>query len=118
MDVGAVIGYSRRMTSDVSPPRIPLTLPAQPERVSHYSPKGRVGKAWAYAWAELDANRDIFLDGNDLATRSAETEGLSPATMVGVLSRAAKAGLLERGYEVVVGDRGPRTRTQYRIPQS
>lgn len=106
------------MTSDVSPPQIPLTLPAQPERVTTYSPRGRVGRAWAYAWTALTAAGDSWLDGNDLAAESAATEDLADATMVGVLTRAATAGILERTHVVTDGQRGPRKRTQYRIPQS
>lgn len=112
MDVESEIGYSRRMTNDVVP-LIQVTSPP-----THFSPHGRVGKAWQAAWALMVAKGAEFTDANELAAESANTQGLSPATMMGVLSRQAKAGVLERDYNVVDGTRGPRKRTQYRIPQS
>jgi hypothetical protein len=114
------------MTNDVSPPTIeapaiPLPMPAQPARVSTYSPKGRVGRAWAHAWKVLNDHKAAgpgYVDGNDLAAEAADSEGLATATMVGVLTRAATAGLLEKSHVITDGTRGPRKRTQYRIPQS
>jgi hypothetical protein len=119
MDGRGEIGYSRRMTNDIAPP-IPTTS-APRQRVvlrSYPDPSTRLGRAWQYAWKHLAENREIWVDGNELADVAAETEGLSAATMVGVLTRAATAGVLERTHVTVDGTRGPRKRTQYRIPQS
>ena len=41
---------------------------------------------------------------------------LAPATLVALLSRAAKAGILEKDHRPVQSKRGTRSRTFYRIP--
>lgn len=105
------------MTNDIAP-LIPLT-PQPRVRMNNYpDPATRLGRAWAHAWRQLQQNQDVWVDGNELADVSAESEGLAAATMIGVLTRAATAGLLERQHITVQGDRGPRKRTHYRIPQS
>jgi hypothetical protein len=116
MDGRGEIGYSGRMTNDIAP-LITIRAPA-PKRPRPYpDPATRLGKAWQVAWDKLRADGG-FIDGTELSVLSAETQGLSPATMNGVLARAATQGLLVREYNVVDGTRGPRKRTSYRIPQS
>lgn len=64
---------------------------------------------------DAEGDTDGYVDGIWLATQAAAISDLSPETMKGVLSRQAKAGLLERVHETLSGSRGPRKRTFYRI---
>jgi hypothetical protein len=87
-----------------------------------YPSKGaQLGPAWTKIWRALERSGSEFQDGHELAARVAKTTGLAPATLVALISRAAKAGLLEREARQVkvkiVKRSGMRTRTFYRIPE-
>lgn len=97
-----------------SPPDIPNAQHPQ----GGYPSKGRrIGPAWREVWAALTAASD-WLDGCKLAESVAPKHDLAPATVLVLVSRAAKAGVLERTHRTVMGPRGPRPRTHYRIPPS
>jgi hypothetical protein len=86
-----------------------------------YPSKGaQLGPAWTKIWRALERSGD-FEDGHELAAKVAKATGLAPATLVALISRAAKAGLLEREprqVEVKILERsGLRVRTFYRIPE-
>lgn len=94
-------------------------IPAEaPEIHPGYPYKRRLFPAWQAAWDKL---RDAMLSGNEaldgrvLADEVAPEHGLTPQTLVGVFSRAAAAGLLERELRPVESTRGVRHRTFYRI---
>jgi hypothetical protein len=93
------------------PPWIPI--PGYETGYPH--PSRKIGQAWAAVWSELQGATD-WVDGVDLANRTATEVGLKPVTMIGVMSRAAAAGLLERSLVKVDTQRGPRQRTHYKIP--
>jgi len=79
----------------------------------------KLGPAWRATWDQLDKasrTQDPFLDGRDLAAEVAPDYGLAPATLVALLSRAAKAGLLNKEIRPVESTRGHRNRTFYRVP--
>lgn len=87
----------------------------RPGQTSGYPSKGaKVGPAWDEIWRRLEAAQDA-LDGRELAAAVAPTHDLQPATLVALISRAAKAGILSREPREVTTGRGPRTRTFYRI---
>lgn len=81
-------------------------------------PTTGLGRAWADAWAELVAAGGDYLDGVELATRTAAPHGLKDSTMVTLFTRAATAGVLERTHKPAETTRGVRTRTFYRVPQA
>lgn len=93
-----------------------------------YPSRGAVlGPAWAEIWTELEAAQD-YIDGLELAVRVAGRTEAQPATLVALLSRAARAQVLDRAPRVVTvpivrggspGEPGQvrRTRTFYRISQ-
>ena len=81
-------------------------------------PATNLGKAWAAAWAELSAASPEWLDGVELAKRSAPVSGLAAVTMVTLFTRAATAGVLERDHRPAPTTRGIRQRTFYRVPQA
>jgi hypothetical protein len=59
-----------------------------------YPTKGRkIGPAWQDAWRVLE-KANGFLDGKVLSEKVAPRHDLSPSTLVAILSRAEKAGLL------------------------
>lgn len=104
-----LVGYSVAMTTSTVPDITP-----------GYPSKGKqLGPAWNRIWAELDATD--YKDGQEIARAVAAETGLSPATLVAVISRAAKAGLLltrPRRVEVPMEGRDTpvvRIRTHYRI---
>jgi hypothetical protein len=81
-----------------------------------YPSKGvKLGPAWLAMWRKLGKAGDEFLDGRSLAESVAPGHELAPATLIALLSRAAKAGLLEKDSRMVKGTRGMRPRTFYRI---
>jgi hypothetical protein len=88
-----------------------------PDLTPGYPSKGpRLGPAWADIWRALARVPDDFQDGYPIATRVAEKHGLSPSTLIGLIKRAATAGLLDREPKMVnTGKRGNRARTHYRI---
>jgi hypothetical protein len=80
-----------------------------------YPSKGRkLGPAWQEIWDRLRMASDA-LDGRVLADEVAPRHDLSPSTLVALLSRAAKSGLLTREPRFVTTGRGQRARTFYRI---
>ena len=85
-----------------------------PEIAPGYPYRRRVFPAWQEMWDALSASSD-FLDGRELAAEMAEKHGLQDTTLVGVLSRAASAGLLDTEQRPVEGTRGIRPRTFYKI---
>lgn len=85
-----------------------------PEITPGYPYKRRLYPAWQEVWDRL-READGSLDGRELSDQVAPAHGLEPATLVGVLSRAAAAGLLEREQRPVRSTRGVRSRTFYRI---
>lgn len=106
------------MTESTAPPTIErerFERVTTPSKGVYPDPTTKLGQAWALAWQELRTAPD-FLDGTELAARAAEPIGLSPNTMLGVFSRMANAGILAKERRPVVGTRGPRPRTFYRVP--
>jgi hypothetical protein len=99
-----------------------LTLKA-PDLTPGYPSKGpKLGPAWSAVWAELAKaarRKDPYVDGRVLAESLAAEFELDPATLVGMLSRFAKAGILDRQPRKVTVQilhrSGKRTRTFYRI---
>lgn len=95
-----------------------------PDLIPGYPSKGRkVGPAWNELWAELQ-RADDFQDGRVLAERIAPKHDLEPSTLVALLSRMAKGGILDRESRPVqirlnVAGGGEhqssRRRTHYRI---
>jgi hypothetical protein len=85
-----------------------------------YPTKGKkLGPAWRDLWKRLDKALeagDGFLDGRELADKVAPKHDLAPGTLVALLSRAAKAGILAKTHKPVTTGRGRRDRTFYRIP--
>lgn len=98
----------------------PMTNTTAPDLTPGYPSKGKkLGPAWRRLWAELDKasmGPDPFLDGRVLADEVAPDYGLSSNTLVALLSRAAKAGLLNKEARPVESARGNRNRTHYRVP--
>lgn len=86
-----------------------------------YPSKGRarLSPAWNDAWTALAkaTAEDRWTDGRTLAVTIGELHGLHADTVWGLFSRAVNAGLLERKPVTVAGQRGPRTRTHYKIKQ-
>lgn len=89
--------------------------PAYPK--GGYPTKGkRLGPAWTSLWKELQGAGE-GLDGKELTDKVAGKAGLAPATLVNLLGRAARAGLLTKEFRPVVTTRGIRQRAFYRIKQ-
>jgi hypothetical protein len=107
-----LVGYSAAMPTTTRPPK------TAPEISKGYPYKRRLYPAWQQAWDIMRAKPRTFMDGRELAELAAESWDIESTTMVGVLSRAAKAGLLEREYRPVQSGRGLRTRTFYRIARA
>jgi hypothetical protein len=91
-----------------------------PDITPGYPSKGKkLGPAWERVWAKLDATD--YRDGQEIARAVAAETDLSPATLVALISRAAKQGLLlTRPRRVKVPMEGRETpvirvRTFYRI---
>ena len=101
-----LVGYSALMVTSTAPL-------IDPEN-NYPSPDYQVGRAWVDVWARLQESTDA-LDGRVLADEIAPVHDLVPATIVGVLSRAATAGLLTKEGRTVLTGRGTRVRTFYRI---
>lgn len=102
------MGYSDRMATKTAPDLTP----------GYPSDGKKLGPAWTALWAELTKahrRKDTFMEGRALADEVAPDYGLEPATLVALLSRAAKAGLLVREPRPVVSGRGVRNRTHYAI---
>ncbi len=99
------------MTTQIKAP----DFPAKPNQTRGY-PSGsrRLGPAWNEMWAAISTATDA-VEGNTLAAEVAPKYGLAPATLIGLLSRAASAGLLQSESRQVVGSRGHRPRAFYRI---
>ena len=100
-----------------------------PDLTPGYPSKGaRLGPAWKDAWAELSRATEP-LDGWELAMRIAPAYDMEPLSIVQLLSRMAKGGILEREQRMVettisrtqggnVTTRtGQRARSHYRIPR-
>lgn len=104
------VGYSAAME----------TASTAPDITPGYPSKGaQLGPAWSKIWEQLDAQ--AYQDGQEIARSVAAEVGLAPATLVALISRGAKAGLLlTRPQKVQVPMEGRetpviRTRTFYRI---
>lgn len=94
------------MTTQIKAPDIPN--PAYPQ--GGYPSKGRkLGPAWTRMWSLLDKAL-VPLDGTELAETVAVEMDLAPATLVAVLGRAAKAGLLVKEPKDVKIERGSAAR--------
>jgi hypothetical protein len=105
-------------TANDIPPTFQVAPPRERPKLRKYpDPDTDLGKAWAAAWRELRKAGPEFLDGVELATRSAQTSGLKDSTMVTLFTRAATAGVLERTHRPTKTTRGTRNRTWYRLPQ-
>jgi hypothetical protein len=99
-----LVGYSVAMT----------TLTA-PDLTPGYPSKGpKLGPAWNALYRALARGED-FQDGRVLAHKIAPKHDLDPATLVALLSRAAKAGILDKEPRPVMTQRGFRSRTHYRV---
>lgn len=95
-----------------------MTTKTAPDITPGYPSNGaKLGPAWASMWRKLRMSDDA-LDGRELSERVAAQHDLAPATLVALISRAAKAGLLTREPRPVVTGRGQRTRTFYRINEN
>lgn len=98
----------------------PMETVTAPDLTPGYPSRGpKLGPAWTALWSHLlTASRtsDPFLDGQELSTEVAPDYGLAPSTLVALLSRAAKAGVLTREGRPVQTSRGTRTRTWYKVP--
>lgn len=99
------------MNTDIE---IPLLEGAKPGRF--YPDRGRVGAAWEEAYRALSADGG-WLDGVELAKRLGKAHDLNPDTLIGLFTRMATAGKLDRRPQDVKTTRGARRRTHYRIPQ-
>jgi hypothetical protein len=94
----------------------PITIPeTAPEITPGYPYKRRLFPAWQEMWDLMRANPSEFLDGRVLAEEVAPRHDVVPATLTGVISRAARAGLLEVQKKDVLSGRGLRARSHYRI---
>lgn len=100
-------------TFEIAPPRErrPLNNREYPD------PSTGLGRAWAAAWAELVSAGTEYVDGVELAERTAKVADLRPTTMITLFTRAATAGVLERTHKPAATTRGVRNRTFYRTPQ-
>jgi len=92
----------------------------RPGQDSGYPSKGTsIGPAWQDLWDRIRASHGKYVNGRDLAAEVAPLHDLQPSTLVSLLSRAAKAGILEREQrpvKVPLLDReGTRSQTFYRI---
>lgn len=95
-----------------------MTTKTAPDITPGYPSNGaKLGPAWASIWRTL-SRADDALDGRLLAEKHAKANDLAPATLVALISRAAKAGLLTREPRPVTTGRGQRTRTFYRINEN
>jgi hypothetical protein len=95
-----------------------MTTTTAPDLTPGYPSKGRkLGPAWVDIWRTLSASED-HVDGRELAEAIAPAHELSPATLVALMSRAAKAGLLTTQKRTVTGSRGDRVRTHYRAART
>lgn len=118
-----LVGYSREMKTTL------ITVPApdfpggRPGQDTGYPSKGKkLGPAWQQIWDRLRMSSDA-VDGKELADAVAPDYDLAPATLVGLLSRAALAGVLDkehRSVQTTITRKGKttpatRTRTFYRI---
>lgn len=104
----ALVGYSLAMSTVTAPDLTP-----------GYPSKGpKLGPAWTALYTALHSaalTSEPFMDGQKLAASIASDYGLADATLVALLSRAAKAGILDREGRQVMTNRGVRTRTHYRV---
>lgn len=95
----------------LTPPNLTAKYPVHPKRAN------RIGPAWAEAWKYLIEHRDEWTDGVELARSVGEVHNLSSDTLIGLFTRMATAGHLERNHTEVATTRGVRKRTHYRIPR-
>lgn len=97
----------------IKAPDIPT--PSHPEG-GYPSGGARLGPAWTDVWRAMAKDPDAFHDAYPIAVKVAEKHQLSPSTLIGLVKRAATAGLLTRESKLVhTGKRGNRARTHYRI---
>lgn len=102
------------MTVDIDAPDIP-----DPTRKSggrgYPSAGAKLGPAWRKAWGEMLRADTEYLDGRELANEVAADGEVSHETVLGILARAARAGMLLKDSREVTGTRGIRRRVFYRI---
>lgn len=98
------MGYSTAMTNET----VPDISPGYPSKGA------RLGPAWEHIWRILETDGG-YLDGHELAETAAQATGLAPSTLVALISRAGRAGILERRPKPVQTQRGNRMRTFYKI---
>jgi hypothetical protein len=106
------------MNTNASTKAPDIPNPAYP-RGGYPTGGAKLGPAWRDIWNRLSraqTREDKFLDGRELADTVAIKHDLAPATLVALLSRAAKAGVLDKELRPVTSTRGLRNRTFYRIP--
>lgn len=91
---------------------------AAPDLTPGYPSNGaKLGPAWAELWRRLELaalTSEPYLDGRVLAEAVAKDYGLADSTLIALLSRAAKAGILASKQRQVEGARGMRKRAWYR----
>ena len=93
----------------LTPPNLTAKYPVHPKRAN------RIGPAWSDAWAYLIEHQGEWTDGVELARSVSARHGLSPDTMIGLFTRMATAGHLERHHSSVTTTRGVRQRTHYKV---
>ena len=96
----------------------PPSVPVPGYSTGYPDNRQNVGRAWSHAWNAMRAAGPEYLDGNLIAKDAAESVSkLKPVTVLALLSRARRAGLLEVEHRQVAGERGVRRRSFYRLPQ-
>lgn len=99
------------MTDNTKAPDIPH--PSYP--AGGYPSKGKkIGPAWAAMYATIRDAED-WTDGPGLARTLAPKYDLAPGTLIAIAARAVQAGIFERTWKPVAGDRGVRLRSHYKV---
>ena len=112
--------YSLAMTTQTEPPDLSPGYPSK---------GARLGPAWRDVWTILLREPAEYRDGWAIADEVAGAYDMSPLSIVQLMSRAAKAGILEREHRPVTASitrvhggvpttrEGTRLRSHYRIKQ-
>lgn len=111
-----MMSYSARMTTKDIPPAPDLTEGWRQGRPGYPSRGPKLGPAWAWCWEKLHETGD-WMDGRELATEAAAKVGLQEISVSQLLVRMATAEKIDRTHRMVVGKRGPRRRSFYRIKE-
>lgn len=88
--------------------------PYSSQQTGYPSRGAAIGPAWQEMWDLLVAS-DGPLDGKALSAEVAERHSLAPATLEGILRRAAVAGFLSKTRQDFKSTRGTRRRTFYAV---